>query len=160
MEAIKNGYSNYNMFVAHAIISLLHVHEKLDTQFLIPPIKRHKHGLSSIYITRKTNSAVCSLATVASRAQSVRASNCHTLAASNRRVISPVAPLSRQSLAVRCTHTLGAWRHCRERANCRVRFRVGVVRSHKIVRYFISFLISFIFLWFLSLLNIWFNFIN
>ena len=29
------------------------------------------------------------------------------------------------SVAVRCTHTLSAWRHCRERANCQVRFPCG-----------------------------------
>ena len=52
--------------------------EKRDTKTLDTT-----HGYARRLRTRKTNSAVCSLgslAKVASRAQSVRASNCYTLA--------------------------------------------------------------------------------
>ena len=57
---------------------------------------------------------------VAAHSQSVRTSNCQTLAIARPKLAAEILP--NWNKLVRCTHTLGVWRHSRERANCRVRF--------------------------------------
>ena len=119
----------------HLQTGLWHVSSIYNISMVISRVKHWIPIGASLQIhTRKTNSAICSLATVASRAQSVHASNCYTLYC--------------QSVAVRRTHTLGAWRHCRERGNCRVRFPCTLRKNpgHSDVIYVVENVLDY-FLW-------------